>query len=218
MSGHVRIKVCGITTAHDARQAALLGCDAIGLNFYSGSPRHIAADTASAVIREIPVFVDVVGVFVNQPLEEVRTIVEPIGRFGAVQWHGDRHWSGDPYPFRYIAAFAIAERDSLRQVDEYLENCRGQGWSPAAVLLDAHMPGLHGGTGRTAPWNLLADYRPGVPVILAGGLTPDNVADAIRLVRPYAVDVASGVESRSGVKDAEKMRRFIENAREAALK
>src|SRR5205807_7190811 len=92
------------------------------------------------------------------------------------------------------------------------------GYQPAAVLLDTQAGGLYGGTGVTAPWALLADFHPGVPVILAGGLTPENVAEAVRLVRPYAVDVASGVESRPGRKDAEKMRRFIDAAREAAAR
>jgi phosphoribosylanthranilate isomerase len=89
---------------------------------------------------------------------------------------------------------------------------------PAALLVDAHVRGQYGGTGRTAPWHLLADFRPGPPLILAGGLTPENVAEAVQTVRPYAVDVASGVEHSPGHKDPEKMRRFIENARDAALR
>jgi phosphoribosylanthranilate isomerase len=102
-------------------------------------------------------------------------------------------------------------------VEAYLAACREAGTLPPAVLVDAHVPGEYGGTGRVAPWDLLADWRPTVPLILAGGLTPDSVAAAIRRVRPFAVDVASGVESVPGRKDAEKMRRFIGEARAAFL-
>ena len=106
----------------------------------------------------------------------------------------------------------------LQGIARYLDRCRSLELLPAAVLVDAHVSGQYGGTGQTLPWDLLADFRPGVPLILAGGLTPENVAEAVRLVRPYAVDVASGVELSPGRKDAEKMRRFIGSAREAAAK
>src|SRR5205814_10530314 len=104
---------------------------------------------------------------------------------------------------------------SLNDISRYLDVCRNTNRLPAAILLDAHVPGQYGGTGQKAPWHLLADFKPGVPVLLAGGLTPDNVAEAVRVVRPYAVDVASGVEARPGHKDEDKMRRFIANARGA---
>ena len=110
------------------------------------------------------------------------------------------------------------DRQSLQTIDAYLDACRQQRLLPAAILVDAHVAGQYAGTGRTAPWELLADYRPGVPLLLAGGLMPENVAEAVRLVRPYGVDVASGVESAPGRKDAEKMRRFLGNAREAAAR
>src|SRR5205814_5109867 len=111
---------------------------------------------------------------------------------------------------RWIPAFSVADAASLTAITTYLDLLASVGAAPAAILVDAHVPGLHGGTGQTAPWQLLADFRPGVPLILAGGLTPENVAEAIRIVRPYAVDVASGVESAPGKKDADKLRRFIE--------
>src|SRR5438270_590880 len=107
-------------------------------------------------------------------------------------------------------------RGCLERLTSYLELCRGLAKLPAAVLVDAHVAGQYGGTGQKAPWDLLADFKPGVPLILAGGLTPNNVAEAVRLVRPYAVDVASGVESAPGVKDLEKVRQFIDRARAAA--
>ena len=115
-----------------------------------------------------------------------------------------------------IVAFVVRDQNSLQDIAGYLHRSRTLGQVPDAILVDAHVPGQYGGTGRVAPWDLLADFRPGVPLILAGGLTPDNVAEAVRIVRPYGVDVASGVEQQPGVKDAEKMRRFIGNAREAA--
>ncbi|HZU38610.1 MAG TPA: phosphoribosylanthranilate isomerase, partial [Gemmataceae bacterium] len=123
------------------------------------------------------------------------------------------HQPPEESPFRYIAAFPVTHRESLLGITRYLDICRQQGRIPDALLLDAHAPGLYGGTGRTAPWELLADFQPGIPIILAGGLTPDNVAEAIRMVQPFGVDVASGVESRPGVKDPDKVRRFIDNAR-----
>jgi phosphoribosylanthranilate isomerase len=214
----LRIKICGVTTGEDARLAALLGADAVGLNFHPGSPRYVDPSAADLVLRELPPFVEPVGVFANLPLGQIYPQLHPLVRVRTIQWHGQNQNRevADCYPYHLIAAFAVRDSDSLRGLSRYLEACRGIGRLPAAVLLDAYMPGQHGGTGRTAPWHLLANFRPGVPVILAGGLTPANVADAIRLVRPYAVDVASGVESSPGRKDPEKVRRFIENAREAA--
>jgi phosphoribosylanthranilate isomerase len=123
--------------------------------------------------------------------------------------HGDRLLAGT----RWIPAFPVRDASSLQQIEAWLDRLRFLNGLPAAILVDAHVPGMHGGTGQTAPWQLLADFRPGVPLILAGGLTPDNVADAIRIVRPYAVDVASGVESKPGVKDPDKIRRFIDAVR-----
>jgi phosphoribosylanthranilate isomerase len=214
----LRIKICGVTTTEDARQAALLGADAIGLNFHPGSPRHIDLTTAGFVLRELPLFVEAVGVFVNIPLRKVYQQIQALGRITTIQWHGQDRELADCFPLHYIAAFPVRDSDSLRAIERYLEMCRGLGRLPSAVLVDAYMPGECGGTGRTAPWHLLANFRPGVPVILAGGLKPSNVADAIRLVQPYGVDVASGVESAPGTKDAEKMRRFIDRARETAAR
>jgi phosphoribosylanthranilate isomerase len=133
-----------------------------------------------------------------------------------VQWHGAGPEPADAWAGPLIVAFAVRDADSLDVVRRYLDVCRGRGRLPAALLLDAHVPGQFGGTGRTAPWDLLADFRPGVPLLLAGGLTPDNVAEAVRRVRPDGVDVASGVESAPGRKDPERLRRFIDQARSAA--
>ena len=213
----LRIKICGITTVDDARPAAALGVNAIGVNFYPQSPRYVDPRTAPALLRQLPPFVEPVGLFVNQPLRQACAVCYQLG-IRTIQWHGDQREVSDPYPFGLIAAFQVHDQQSLQEIERYLAQCRAQGWVPAAVLLDAHVPGEYGGTGQPAPWNLLADFRPGVPLILAGGLTPDNVGEAVRIVRPYGVDVASGVEDSPGRKNLEKMRRFIGYAREAAAR
>src|SRR5205814_2628888 len=120
--------------------------------------------------------------------------------------------------FRLISAFPVHDTTSLTKISKYLNLAKAMGQMPDALLLDGHAPGQHGGTGQRAPWELLSTFRPGIPIILAGGLTPENVAEAVRVVRPYAVDVASGVERAPGLKDVEKMRRFIGAAREAAAR
>lgn len=212
----LRIKICGITRPADALQAAQLGADALGLNFFPGTKRCISRETARAILQQLPPFVEPVGLFVNQPLADVVRWAEDFALLHTFQIHADAPEPIPDSPLRWIVAFAVKDQQSLAVIDTYLDHCRQQGRLPDAVLVDAHAPGLYGGTGRVAPWEMLAGYRPLVPLVLAGGLTPDNVAQAIRTVRPYAVDVASGVESSPGVKDAEKMRRFIDQAREAA--
>ncbi len=218
MSYHVRVKICGVTTEVDARQAALLGADAVGLNFYQGSPRCIGPQTAQVILRELPPFVAAAGVFVDTPMRHVFEQLQALRRINLIQWHGKNRELSDYFPYHLIAAFAVRDAANLQTAQRYLDACRPVGRMPSALLLDGHVPGQHGGTGQKAPWDLLASFRPGVPIILAGGLTPENVAEAIRVVRPYGVDVASGVESAPGRKDADKMRRFLNNAREAAAR
>jgi phosphoribosylanthranilate isomerase len=212
----LRIKICGITNPTDARLAADLGADAIGVNFYARSKRHVDEASAAAIVRTLPPFVEGVGLFVNLPLAEVFPLMQRVAGLRTIQWHGDRHEPCPPTSFRFIPAFQVGDAGDLARVTNYLEACQACDALPAAVLLDGQVAGQYGGTGQRAPWQLLAEFRAAVPVILAGGLTPENVAEAIRLVRPYAVDVASGVESAPGRKDAEKMRRFVAHAREAA--
>jgi phosphoribosylanthranilate isomerase len=218
MSYQVRIKICGVTRPADAREAAQLGADAVGLNFYEGSPRRIESAEIEPVLRELPPLIETIGVFVKRPLREIIALLEPWRRIRTVQWHGEDCEPGDAHPYRLIPAFPVRDAASLEAVTRHLDACRALECLPTAILLDGHATGQYGGTGRTAPWELIAAFRPGVPVILAGGLTPENVAEAVRIVRPYTVDVASGVESTPGRKDAEKMRRFIAAAREAAVK
>jgi phosphoribosylanthranilate isomerase len=210
----VRIKICGITTADDAEAVGELGADFIGLNFYSRSPRYISQSRVADVLRAIPTSVEPVALFVNEPLGHVERSVRAIG-IRTAQVHGD-HMEIPPPAIRVIPAFPVRDEQSLHRVRSYLTLLESSHAAlPSAILVDAHVHGMHGGTGQTAPWQLLADFDPGVPLILAGGLTPENVAEAIRIVRPWGVDVASGVESAPGRKDPEKLRRFIENARAA---
>jgi phosphoribosylanthranilate isomerase len=171
---------------------------------------------AAGIVSALPPFVVPVAVLVNQPLAAILDTMPQFGGVSTIQWHGDDPPLFPRSAYRFVPAFSIGAASDLANMKRYLEKCRAGDSLPAAVLLDGHRAGLHGGTGQPAPWELLAGFDPGVPIILAGGLTPDNVAEAIRIVRPYAVDVASGVESSPGRKDADKMRRFIDNARSAA--
>lgn len=215
MADPVRIKICGVTQEADAELAIRLGADALGLNFYSASPRYLTPERASALLRVLPPFVCPVGLFVNRAYEQMAAALEGLTAIRMLQCHGDELNPRLPRDRAVVVAFPVADRMSLERIDRFLAACREHGQLPAAILVDACVPGQYGGTGHQAPWQLLAEYRPGVPLILAGGLTPDNVAAAIRLVRPYAVDVASGVESSPGRKDPEKLRRFIAAVRDA---
>ncbi len=211
----VRVKICGITNETDAQAAVRCGADALGLNFFARSPRFVPEERALAIIRDLPPFVEPVVLFVNELFDHMLEVLGRLPPVTTVQVHGDKLPPCPAAPFRFIPAFGVKDAGSLVSIITYLDECRREGQLPAAVLVDAHVPGVYGGTGQTAPWQLLRDFEPGVPLILAGGLTPENVAEAIRTVRPYAVDVAGGVEKRPGEKDPDKMRRFIENARAA---
>jgi phosphoribosylanthranilate isomerase len=204
----VRVKICGLTNAADAVAAAEAGADALGFMFFAGSKRNISFADAAAIIRELPAFVCKVGVFVNAPAAEIRRAVAETG-IDALQLHGEEtpEFCAQFEPLRVVKAFRLRDRDSLRDCQRY----------PAhAWLLDSFVDGAHGGTGVTADWDLAAEavqlhHR----VILAGGLRVETVAEAVRRVRPFGVDVSSGVESAPGRKDATKVRAFIENARSA---
>jgi phosphoribosylanthranilate isomerase len=225
MSSYLRVKICGITNEADAVQAADLGADAIGLNFYKESPRCITPAKAESIILNLPPFVEPVGIFVSSARPPG---VEDIPKLGlgirTVQVHSPDQNMFLSIPFeivgvRLIPVFSVGENTDLSRISHYLKECgKRRANLLAAILVDARVPGQFGGTGKTVPWELLADFQPEVPLILAGGLTPENVAEAVRIVRPWGVDVASGVEKSPGVKDPEKMKRFIENAREAAAK
>lgn len=203
----VRVKICGITRPADAEAAARLGADAIGLNFWPGSKRFVAPADARAIVRALPPFVTAVGVFVNPTRDDLLRAVEASG-VAIAQLHGDEPpeaCAGLPFPV--IKALRVKDASSLAALRAY---------GGPAVLLDSATPG-YGGSGEPFDWSLAAEaVRAGARVILAGGLGPGNVAAAIRAVRPYGVDTASGVESAPGVKDGEKLAAFIRAAKESA--
>lgn len=213
-----RIKICGVTRVEDARLIAAAGADAIGLNFYAGSPRCVAVATARAIAAALPPEVAKVGVFVNAAVETIRATVEQVG-LDIVQLHGDEppELIAELAPLPVVRAWrAQADRwDALR---EYLDACRRSGALPAALLVDAHQSGAYGGTGSQVDWAELAARGAlfaGLPLILAGGLRPDNVAAAIRAVQPWGIDTASGVEASPGAKDPALVQEFVTNARQA---
>jgi phosphoribosylanthranilate isomerase len=219
-----RIKICGITNKADALAAANAGADTIGLNFYPKSPRFIDPGIAWTILRAVPPQMGRVGVVVNEDADTINRLLLGLGSIArgglqSIQLHGDE----PPEILRAIRAKPLirARRftdDGIAAIAADLEACDKMGRLPDAVLIDAATPGRYGGTGTTVSWSGLADYRRwlhNVPLILAGGLTPDNVSEAIRVVRPHGVDVASGVESSPGKKDHAKIRDFVAAAREA---
>jgi phosphoribosylanthranilate isomerase len=203
----VRVKICGVTTAADAVFAVEHGADAVGLNFFPKSSRYLTPAAAADIIRALPAFACPVGVFVNEPLRRATAVAFQLG-LRAIQTVDDVPQANEAFPFAYVPAFRVKAEADLNAIKSFCETA-----NPSAVLIDSHVPGQMGGTGVTAPWHLLAGFDPGVPVILAGGLTPENVAEAIRVMRPWGVDVASGVESSPGVKDPGKVRAFLSAVR-----
>ncbi len=213
----IRVKICGITRPEDAVACAAAGADAVGINFHPGSPRYVDPKDSQPLLRAINPLMAAVGVFVGLPVKQMTAMAAQMGLRG-IQYHGESRDLADPFPFSLIAAFRVKDRKSLSAITTYLEMCRSFGSVPAAILVDAFVEGQHGGTGKTAPWDILADFKPGVPLILAGGLTPENVGEAIKIVKPDGVDVASGVESLPGKKDPARVRQFVASAREAAAR
>ena len=207
-----RVKICGITRLEDARLAVELGASALGFNLYPRSPRYITPAAASAIIRQLPPFAVTTGVFADETDAARVCAVAREARVSVVQLHGPRFpaWNGPTvngifgdYPV--IRAVPIRDRFEPEQF---------AGSGVAAFLLDAFDPELIGGTGKTIDWALAREAKKFGPVILAGGLTPENVGEAIRQVKPFAVDVASGVESAPGKKEPAKLRAFFAAVRE----
>lgn len=197
-----RVKVCGITTPEDADLAVRLGAAAIGMIFWPSSPRAIDLERARDIAQSVPSLTTRVGVFVNQPLTDVVTFADEVG-LDAIQLHGDE----DPAPYADALRRPIIKAVAVK--DGSAEAMAAAVPSNATVLLDAHDPVRRGGTGRAIDWTLAAAIARRRPVILSGGLTPDNVDSAIRAVAPYAVDVSSGVEASPGRKDPAKLRAFF---------
>jgi phosphoribosylanthranilate isomerase len=196
-----RVKICGITRAEDGRAAAQAGADAIGLVFYLKSPRYIAVQQAQAICRELPPFVSVVALFVNASRQQVAEVLDSVP-VDLLQFHGTEQAAqcagfGRPY----IKAIAMKEGcDPLSTMKAHPE--------ASGFLLDAWQPELHGGGGVTFDWAQVPE-RSARPMILAGGLTADNVSRAVARTRPFAVDVSSGVESEKGIKSVEKIQAFM---------
>ncbi|MFN0056038.1 MAG: phosphoribosylanthranilate isomerase [Planctomycetales bacterium] len=212
------IKICGIRDVETALAVAGCGPDAIGLNFYSGSPRCVAPSLAAQIVAALPSGLEPVGVFVNASLAEVRETCQRCG-LRSIQLHGDEppEMVAALRDYRVLRAFRVGD-EGLSGVADYLEECRRLGGLPWRCLIDARVAGAYGGTGHTAPWDVLhAEYRRDdwPPLILAGGLRPENVSAAIRTVLPWGVDVAGGVESGVACKAIDLVRQFVESARAA---
>lgn len=223
----VRVKICGITNMEDAKIAVKLGADALGFVFAS-SPRRVSENQADEIIRELPPFTVSVGIFVNEQLAQVKEIIK-ICNLNAVQFHGDESpdYCGQFEEVTVIKTLRVREHAQLKSLSDYAVD---------GFLLDTYVEGKAGGTGISFDWNLARPVKDFVlsrsgkdifnganpskdcrkPLILSGGLSPDNVAEAIKMVEPYAVDVSSGVESAAGKKDFQLMKEFIRRAKHAS--
>ena len=201
----VRVKICGITRVEDALAAAAAGADAIGLVFYAKSPRAVDIEQARAILAALPPFVTSVGLFVDAERSELERILASVP-LDLLQFHGDESVQQcEAFGRPYIKALRVKAGDDIAaQVARYP--------SAQGILLDAYVEGVPGGTGEAFDWSLIPQAL-SKPLILAGGLRPDNVAEAVSRVRPYAVDVSGGVEANKGVKDVEKVGAFIRAAR-----
>jgi phosphoribosylanthranilate isomerase len=206
-----RVKICGITSWDDARLSVDLGASALGFNFYPPSPRAVSPADAWNIIRRLPPFVEAVGVFVNWPPQVVNALARAL-HLHTVQLHGaESPEEVDALARTHLVIKAVQVKRGFR-LASLARYRRADG-----ILLDGFTRGLHGGTGRTLDWNLARVARRYGRIILAGGLTPENIAEAIRVAEPYAVDVASGVEARPGRKDPARLRALfaaVESARE----
>ncbi|MDH4611998.1 phosphoribosylanthranilate isomerase [Pseudomonas sp. BN102] len=201
----VRIKICGITRIEDALAAVAAGADAIGLVFYAKSPRAVTPAQAKAIVAALPPFVTSVGLFVDMPRAELKQLLAEVP-LDLLQFHGDESpedCAGHGRPF--IKALRVKTGDDVAAAIARYPDAAG-------ILLDTYVPGTPGGTGEAFDWSLVPRDA-AKPVVLAGGLTPENVGDAVRQVRPYAVDVSGGVEASKGIKDAAKIKAFIQRAR-----
>ncbi len=204
-----RIKICGITRVEDALAAAHSGADALGLVFYDKSPRYVTPKQAAQLAAAIPPFVTLVGLFVNPGAEAVQEILQQVP-LDVLQFHGEEEPTFCAQFNRpYLKAVRVKHGVDLVQCAARYKDAQG-------LLLDAFIEGTHGGTGLSFDWTLIPHNLP-LPVILSGGLQVNNVADAIKQVRPWAVDVSSGVEAAKGIKDAAKIAAFINEVKKIGL-
>ncbi|MGE0558385.1 MAG: phosphoribosylanthranilate isomerase [Burkholderiales bacterium] len=204
-----RVKICGITRVEDALAASRLGAHAIGLVFYPASPRAVTPERAREIIAALPPFVVPVGLFVNAGAQDVRDTLAA-APVQLLQFHGDETPEFcAAFGLPYLRAVRVRPGTDLLQYARDFHHARG-------LLLDAYVEGTHGGTGTAFDWSLIPGDLP-LPVVLSGGLHAGNVTEAVRRVRPWAVDVSSGVESAKGIKDARKMEAFMTGVRDAGL-
>ncbi len=196
-----RVKICGITRVEDALSAVEQGADAIGLLFYTPSPRCVSVAQAAQISSALPPFVNVVALFVNPSRQEVDEVLASV-KIDLLQFHGDESETECmQYGLPYLKAIRVKSDSNLIQYAQTYKSAKG-------LLLDAHSETAVGGTGQVFDWNLIPSQMP-MPIILAGGLTPENVKQAIIQVKPYAVDVSGGVEQTKGIKDAVKIAAFM---------
>ena len=202
-----KIKICGITNLDDAKAAVDFGADALGFVFFRESPRAISPQSAASIIAKLPAFTTTVGVFVDKPLDEIKKIVNETG-IDVLQLHGDEPPESCCLQRRVIKGIRVKSLESLEPLKSYRNLV-------SAFLLDTFAPHMPGGTGQVFNWDIAIEAKNFGRIILAGGLTPENISEANRRVNPYAVDVSSGVELVKGKKDHQKMKLFIERARSA---
>ena len=203
----VRSKICGITRIEDALAVVEAGADAIGLVFYGKSPRAVSVEQAAAILHALPPFVTTVGLFVDMPRDELLQLLQRLP-LDLLQFHGDESPADcEGFGRPYIKALRVRPGEDVAAAMAPYTGARG-------ILLDTFVEGVPGGTGASFDWSLVPEDA-AKPIILAGGLDSDNVARAIRQVRPYAVDVSGGVEASKGIKDADKIRAFVRAVRDA---
>ena len=212
MSQRTKVKICGITNADDAAAAAEAGADALGFNFYRNSPRYIEPGLAKHIVAGLPPFVMPVGVFVNEDVATVRSIMDACG-LAMAQLHGDESAAYCEQLARpVIKALRLKDRGGFLTLAEF----QGRG-GVRGFILDTFSESAHGGTGQVSDWGLASEAAKSTTILLAGGLTSANVGEAIRAVRPYGVDVSSGVESAPDKKDHDKIRAFLDAVRVVSL-
>ena len=196
-----RVKICGFTQVEDALEAAYLGVDAIGLVFYPPSPRHVSIEIAAKITKALPAFVSVVALFVDADKAFIEQVLQQVP-IDCLQFHGDEQPEEcRSYNKPYIKAVRMKPETNVTELERNF-------YDASALLLDAYHPNIQGGSGSGFDWELIPQNCQ-LPIILAGGLAPDNAAQAVRQVKPYALDVSSGVEAGKGIKDAAKMAAFI---------
>lgn len=201
----VKVKICGITNLTDAIAAVDFGADALGFVLFQGSPRYISYSDAASIIKKLPPLTTTIGVFVDEKPEQIEKIIGLTG-IDVVQLHGNEPPEICNFSRRIIKAIRVKYLESLNPLIHYKDRV-------SAFLLDTFTPEIFGGTGQIFNWDIALDAKQFGRIILAGGLTPDNIAEAVGRVRPYGVDVSSGVESEKGKKDHRKLKLFIERAK-----